>query len=634
MGKLRITGRAGRLLAVVFAFLAPGMGHVWMGQYGRGLLLLAGLLLDCTAIFRLADSDGGRHLLLIVYLMLLLPVFYFISVYEVLQAESERVPAALEAVKLAEGVGLAAAGATMLLLIKPPAFLLPWMNELAEWCVGPLLMVAAVCIAMSLRRGGVWVFKLGRWTAAVVIFTVGALLVWDLAKGRNDLVLLSEWWPVIFILLGVEIIAYAGWLNRRRDKLRLDGAGVAAALAITVTAYAVTQYADFPVRWLDQFNVDLSGRMDLGEESGFQFHQNITKIPFGSEVESIKVLNPNGDILVRSGFVDEIELHTTVWVDTEDEQAASSIAEQSVVRITPGENIVLEASGQPFGPNGNRLPRMNLEIVLPQLEVPPAPASEEELPSEEPSAEAEVDEVVSQAEEENGIGVIEGDEADSNSGTEELLEEQAVPALQTLKVELESGNGAISAEDVVAVDGIEIRSASGMVHVSSIHGPVSVIGVNSSIEAEAIAGDSSLVTQNGTIAAEYLSEGDVYVSTLNGDIQLKAVQGAVDAETKNGGIVISGAANDVKADTLNGSIEVSSLEVGGNWDLDSSVGEIKLTVPYIGDYSVYGSVTFGGITTDLPLEQYRKTIRGTIGEGIYRIHINATNSISIHGQEL
>lgn len=625
MGKLGIASRWGRLLTVMLAFLAPGMGHVRLGQYGKGFLLLAGLLLNFTAIFRLANSDGGRHLLLIVYLMMLLPVFYFISVYDVLQAEGDQ-PQSTGTLRLRDGILLAASGAFMMILIKPPAFMQPWMNELAEWSVGPMLMVLSVLIVLSLRRGGIWVFKLGRMTAAAVIFGVGSFLIWDLLKGRNDLVLLSEWWPVIFILLGIEMIAYTLWFRQKKDKLRLDVAGASAALVIAVTAYAVTQYADFPVRWLDQFNVDLSGRMDLGEEAGFRFDKNVTKIPLESEATTIKIVNPNGDIIVRSGIVDEVELHTTVWVDTTDQEEASAVAEQSVVQATPGEDTLLEAKGQNFGPNGNRLPRMNLEIVLPKLESPPV------LDIEEPNESPNIEEDAEEAEMPPNQTEVEM-EIDGEAGmpTSEPLEDTVQP-VRTLKLEIESGNGSVTVTDVVALDGIVIRSASGMVIASSIHGPVNVEGVNSSIEAHTINGDSNLVTQNGTITADNLQAGAVYASTLNGDIALKDILGDLDAETKNGGIIVSGAASDVKADTLNGSIEVESSIVGGNWDLDSSVGEIKLGVPYVGDYSVYGSVTFGQITTDLPLEQTRKSIRGTIGEGIYRIHINATNSISIQGR--
>lgn len=642
MGKLGIKRRGRRLASVLLAFLLPGMGHVWNGHYAKGFLLLAGLLLDYTAIFRLADSDGGRHLLLIVYLMLLLPLFYFISVYEVLQMDEQKY-AEPSGLRLKGGILLASAGLLMMILVKPPHFMLPWMNELAEWSVGPLLMLVSIALVLFARKGAAWMFKLGRMTAAVVIFAMGALLIWDLAKGRNDIALLSEWWPVVFILLGIEMVLYATVLKGKAGKLRLDMPGFAAALVITVTAYTVTQYADFPVRWLDQFNVDLNGRHDYGEEKGYRFDKNVIKVPFDEKVASIKVINANGDLTVRSGDVEEVELQATVWVDLASEAEAAEIAEQSIIEINPGNEIVIEGKGQAFGPNGNRLPRMNMIITIPEVEAPPKvydtmpPDSMAVTP--EPGATFTADQAESSGsplEEEPESGV---EKPESNASLEPLLEELhekelAAPPepVQTIKLEIESDNGSVTVSGLSAADGVTIRNGSGLVKLSSILGPISVEGINSSIEADSVAGETSLVTKNGTILAKSISEGAIYASTLNGDIELRNIAGDLDVETKNGGILVSGASSDVKADTLNGSIDISSPVIGGNWDLDSSVGEIKLQVPYNGNYSVYGSVTFGNITTDLPLEQTRKTIRGTIGENVYRIHINATNSISIHGQ--
>ncbi|RJX38570.1 hypothetical protein D3P09_13490 [Paenibacillus pinisoli] len=681
MGKLGIKPWAGRLLSVLLAFALPGLGHMRSGQYARGFLLLAALLLDYVAIFRLADSDGGRHLLLIVYLVLLLPVFYFISVFEVLQFSGEEKQAGIS-LRLKDGIWLTLAGALMLVLLKPPAILLPWMNELAEWSVGPLLITASLLWLRATRKGESLMFKLGRLTACVILLAVGGLLLWDHFRGRNDIALLKDWWPAVFVLLGIEIMLYSTMLKRKAAGLRFDTAGIAASLVIAVTAYGVTQYADFPVKWLDQFNVDLNGRKEYAEENGFRFDKNVMKVPFDESVESLRIDNANGDIHVRMGEVKEIEIHATVWVDLTDEAEAKSIADQSIFHAVPGAETVLEGKGQAYGANGNRLPKMNVEIIVPKLEVPqedfmgPPPPPEEPLDGgQEQEADggsvsgnaADGDEASLNAEENSqdaGItaqetgapseidGIVPGEEGSSNdsgtaqddaeqdgavppAGTDASFdsEEQRAPGVRELKLNINSGNGSVVVMDVNAKGGVAVRSSSGLVQLTAIHGDISVEGVNASLEASSISGQSSLVTKNGSIRVESAA-GDVYASTLNGNLELIDIYGDLDTETKNGGIRISNAAMDIKASTLNGNVEIDSPVVGGNWDLDSSVGEINLRIPYSGSYTVYGSVTFGNITTDLPLVQTRKTLRGVIGTGDYRIHINATNSISIHGQGL
>ncbi|MDQ6421520.1 DUF4097 family beta strand repeat-containing protein [Paenibacillus sp. LHD-117] len=646
MGKLRIEHRKRAWLTALLAFLLPGMGHVYNGHYSRGFLLLSSLLLNYTAIFRLANSDGGRHLLLIVYLGMLLPVFYFVSVFDSLQHKAAREEEQLP-VRLLHGILLAVSGMVMMILIKPPDMLLPWMNELAELIVGPLLMMLACFIVLSvMERGEFTVFKLGRITSAILILAVGALLLWDQASGSNFIVMLLEWWPILFVVLGIEIILYSTVLRAKAAKLRLDLSGAAAALVVAVTAYSVTQFADFPVRWLDQFNVDLNGLVDYGEEKGYRFEKNVTKVLVDEKLASITIKNMNGDVSLRAGDVDEIELYATVWVDAADESESKKIAEQSTVDVTPGGEIVIESKGQMYGADNNRIPKMNLTVVVPRFEplakeTPPVgtqapadtgtdsnagdePVSSDLLPTATPGSpplEATSTETLPSGPAESQLG------QESESATPP--EEESPSAVRVM---IEVGNGSTDVEGLVAEDGLTVKSGDGMIRIAQMTGSLAVQGNSGSIEVDAIAGESSLEMKNGEILAERVTGGTLYATTSNGNVKLVDIQDDVEAETKNGSIAINGANGAVKANTMNGGISVDSSVVGGNWDLDSSVGEIVVRLPELGDYSLYGSVTFGKIESELPFEQIRKTIRGTAGEGTYRIHINATNSITIESR--
>lgn len=694
MKKIAIQGRARSWLTAVLAFLVPGLGHLFNGQYGRGFLLMACLLLNYSAIFRLADEAGGRHLLLIVYLCLMLPVFYFISVYDSLQRKQNGgEPTMLRSV---HGLLLAFAGLAALTFLNPPSIMLPWLNELAEVSVGPLLMAIACLLAFGIRKtdGGVVVYKFGRATAAALILSVGFLLLWDLLRGRNDIILLRNWWPLLFVVLGIEMVACSWAFGKRLSRRKLDGTGLAIALIVAVTAYSVTQYADFPVRWLDQFNVDLNANKSYGEDQGFRYDKNVIKVPLDPKLSSISIQNPNGDIRIRtSDQASEIEIVPIVWVDVDSQADADMIAEQSTVQITPGKEMAIFGRGQSYGASGNRLPRINLDIVLPifhmeeEHEQLPAPGSGRETvfaddidsESESPESsfengEAIADEAILDAREdesntveggadafsidqisnpenssddnlgdeaategdpipdgETGDHVDLGDETATGEGNEEAQEELPPPTQKkpSVSLSMDISNGSVDASGLEFLGGVRIATGTGMVTLADMTGPVAVKVTDGGVEAKGIIGESVLEVKNGTITAESVEGGSLYVATTNGNVELNAIKGDLVAETKNGAIDIFSAEAGIKADTLNGSISIDSRVVGGNWDLDSSVGEITLTLPEDGSYTVYGSVTFGKISTDLPLELIRKTVRGTVGDGAFRIHINATNSISI-----
>ncbi|MCU6712663.1 DUF4097 domain-containing protein [Paenibacillus sp. J5C_2022] len=556
-------------LTALLAFLMPGLGHVYNGYYAKGLLIMSGLLLNFTAIFRLAYSDGGRHLLFIVYLGLLLPCFYFYSVYDALTCmDSGRTGerTGKRAITLGGGLMLLGTGALAMFLLKPPEALIPWMNELAELSVGPLLILSAVWLAVRSKGGIRPMFKFGRITAVLIMTAVGALLIWDQLQDRNAIIKLLEWWPVLFILLGLEMVLYSTIWRRRSEGVRIDAVGLPVALVVAVVAYSVTQYADYPARLLHQFNVDVNGYVEYGEERGFHYERPVMKVPADDSVSTIKLKNDNGDVVVRSGDARDIELHTAVWIDVTDQAEADAVAERTTVKASTGAEVVFQSDGQTYGASGSRKPRLNMELVVPR-----------------------------------GIK----------------------------KLEIQADNGSVSLGGMALERGALIKSNSGLVEVSNLAGPLTVQSKHGNIEAESISGITRLSTKNGVIEAHDIRGGLLNANSSNGSLELSMIEGDIEAETKNGEIMIIDAAASIKADTLNGGIHVSSPVVGADWDLDSSVGEIVLMLPEDGDYSVYGSVTFGKIKSELPLRKSRKTVRGMIGEGTYRIQINATNSITL-----
>lgn len=87
--------------------------------------------------------------------------------------------------------------------------------------------------------------KAGRYTAAILLILVGAGAIADQTAGTHILLLLAAWWPMLFVLLGVECL----WLNRRyKDSgrpVQLDIFGVVIAIAIAAVVLAVRNAAGF-----------------------------------------------------------------------------------------------------------------------------------------------------------------------------------------------------------------------------------------------------------------------------------------------------------------------------------------------------------------------------------------------------
>jgi len=396
----------------------------------------------------------------------------------------------------------------------------------------------------------------------------------------------------------------------------------------------------------------------FGEEKGVKYDQELIKVPVEQELAAIAIDNPNGKVTVQKGDVSDIEIETVLWVDSGDQQEADDVAAKSTVEVDGEKKLTIKAKGESYGTNGNRKPRMNMMITV------PADSHLVQLPVDESQqSEGSNGETLGDAGSSESIdGVAPANTANTgSSGAEdagEILPEDALPAAGTpssditqppaapgeedangesradheavsVELTIQVTNGSVDVSGLNVPGGLQVKVTNGEIAIREVRGSVAVETKNGSITASDIDGNAKLETYNGVVKAARI-HGDLAGSTLSGGIEVEQLTGAAEVETKNGEIVIREASSSIKADTLNGDIEISSAVVGGDWDIDSSIGEIRLLIPENGSYTVNGSVTFGNVVTDLPLTASKKTIRGDIGSGEYRININANSSISVN----
>ncbi|QHW33132.1 DUF4097 domain-containing protein [Paenibacillus rhizovicinus] len=651
---MRETSRVKTFLAPLIAFLIPGGGHLLLGRAAAGLLLLLGTLTDIAAIIRLADESGGQFALFIIFLGLGVPCFWFYSVFGTLQlaAKLRREGQHPEADQDGHGAGLtvilqgiAAVGLScvLLVLVQTSLDFSPLIEAFGTYAPGLLLCMLALLIVLRRKNA---VVKMGRYTVAAVLVAVGALLLWDQMQGRNDIGLLGQWWPAAFVLLGIEIVISSMAYRKSSRRLSFDIGGALLAAVITITAFAVTQYAAMPFRWLDEFKVNLTGTSGFGEEKGFRYVKDAIHQPLLPETTAITIDNTNGNVTVKKGDVDGVVVETVMWVDSSDKDEADDTAEKSTVEVNGGGKLEIKAQGHPYGTNGERKPRMNMIVTIPAdspfvTKAQPPVVDNDTAASHNTSATNLAAEDAGNGT--NGAAGTDGTNSNNSTngsngtgntdGANAATSDQGSTSnkVDSPKNELRIGtvNGSVEAADLRLTGGLTIKVTSGEITVHHMYGPVDAETKNGSIAATELEGNVTLDTYNGDIKAADIT-GGFDGSTLSGNIDLQRVTGDVDTDTKNGQIGINEAQSTVRADTLNGDIQISSSTVGGDWDINSSIGEIHVQIPEMGNYSVNGSVTFGDVASDLPLTINKKTIRGTIGSGTYRINIDANSSIEVN----
>ncbi|CDN43045.1 DUF6677 family protein [Paenibacillus sp. P22] len=233
-----------RWLAGLLAFLLPGGGHLYIGRYGRGLVLLLAVLLDLAALVRFSDATSGSRALLLVYLGMALPALYFVSVFDALQIASRTGLSEDDARLRPEPVGFAmthsmilvAGGIILFFLIRPTRAVQPRLDWLGDLASGVILLIIAAWMAFRIKPG---FFRFGRLSSAALLAACGVLLLWDQAAGRNDIGLLADWWPLLFVLAGFEMLVYQ-LLERKKPGRRLS-AGAGSLLAALLLAGSATR---------------------------------------------------------------------------------------------------------------------------------------------------------------------------------------------------------------------------------------------------------------------------------------------------------------------------------------------------------------------------------------------------------
>ncbi|UYO04966.1 hypothetical protein [Paenibacillus sp. PSB04] len=158
--KRRLYSRKRKFTAGLLAAICPGLGHIYLGLYRKGVSLIFALMLDASALLYFSSIGIQINVPLLILLALLFPVAYFYSVYDVLQAadyviyhrrraglelpdeeETERAhPFALER-SIAFGVYLVAGGLLMIAFYQKPKWLGMFIEQYGQTAAAVVLIV-------------------------------------------------------------------------------------------------------------------------------------------------------------------------------------------------------------------------------------------------------------------------------------------------------------------------------------------------------------------------------------------------------------------------------------------------------------------------------------------------------------
>ncbi|MDQ0495064.1 DUF4097 family beta strand repeat-containing protein [Paenibacillus brasilensis] len=414
--------------------------------------------------------------------------------------------------------------------------------------------------------------RVGRYTSSLLLIAVGVLLIADVLQNTEYMLQLLVWWPVIFVLWGLEYLIFFGVYYRNEGKsdngrrFRPDLKGIFSALVVAASVFIVTQQNHYMYLW-NRVSLNLaSASMDFSQAKENRFDMGGMLVPVTMQTSDLVVDSVNGDITLIRRPVSNIEVRGTLWVDQAPAAEADKIAQASSLTSTDGKTIQIRPEVQSYGASSKRQPRMNMLITVPED--------------------------------------------------------------RRFNMQIRTSNGNITLNGVDAIDSIRLESGNGNLIVNDAIGNVKGSTLNGQVKLHRITGDVDMRTNRGDMQAGDI-EGAVALYTVVGDVQVARSKGDITTDTQNGDINVLNSTAKLNANSLNGAIKVHSEQVGGDWKIYSAVGDIALDLPSNGDFQLEGSSSYGNLQSEFPFKIDSKSISGQNGTGKYLINVEGNSNLMI-----
>ncbi|WP_438349134.1 hypothetical protein ACP8HI_26930 [Paenibacillus sp. FA6] len=82
----RLFSRKHKFIAGLLAALLPGLGHIYLGLFRKGVSFIFVLILDISALLYFSSVGMHINVPLLILLGLIIPIFYFYNLFDVLQS--------------------------------------------------------------------------------------------------------------------------------------------------------------------------------------------------------------------------------------------------------------------------------------------------------------------------------------------------------------------------------------------------------------------------------------------------------------------------------------------------------------------------------------------------------------------
>lgn len=420
-------------------------------------------------------------------------------------------------------------------------------------------------------------WKLGRITLALTLIFIGVSVLLSFFYNANYLYWALKFWPVVIIILGVEILISAFLSDNEKIKVKID------VVSIILT-----------IVFLGIFTVVGVGSQFAKNFKGFEhFGINFSNYDYSKTVEKKLSLKDVNTFEIENRYGGEMDIEAS---------------EGNVVEVTA--NVT-------FRYNDEKLVNENLEKSFSLNEGTDSKISVNNIENKDITIE-KVDFKVKVPKKVNL-------NLKNNYGNIKVSSIQG-----DLNFDVKNGEA-----DIKDVSGKIIgTNGYGNTKVYGVSGDVELTTKNGEVEIKNVSGNLKVENSYGKTSVENIT-GNTEISANNGEVVAKNVKGTSDISSKYGEVSLKNLIKGGKIEGQNGNIKLVYTEkVQGDFNIKASYGGIKLKIAKDQEGTFNCITQHGSVDTSLPLqksnEDNEKSIKGTIGAGTNAFNITSKNgNISI-----
>lgn len=346
-------------------------------------------------------------------------------------------------------------------------------------------------------------WKVGTTSLGILLILMGVIWIYSTITGISLVSTLFKWWPIILIMLGIEVLIYSLMPKKENTKVKFDGISILVIILIMIFM-ASAQIVNKGVAY---------GLNFLGKDISIPFKNSISYSKHyeleGNNREKIKINDAVGKIVIEKSENDKIIIDAVVNLkgnhknsSLENEDNVINIDDKKVLSINHLSNF-----------SKNNINFVSVDYII-------------KVPNNIP---LEIDNKF-------GVTIIKGISADvkvdSSAGKVTVQEVKG-------NVSVDNKFGATECFDIVG--NIKIDNSNGEINIDNISGKAELQGKFGAVKASNIKGDTTIDNANGSVnfSSNEVINYNLKVTSNFGKITVrlpKTQQGTFNGETKFGSI--------------------------------------------------------------------------------------------------